>query len=613
LDVDIDLDDDTAEERMHANRTELQAACDMAGRRDAAPLVGGFDGNNGIVQLPAGTIYVLHPDDQPHHILELDERHAGITIRGAGREKTVLIDRSEAHDGLFIVAALSRRISGPAYDMDGFGSGSTSVTVGDPDLCSENELLYSWNQNSGTDRSARQRCSITSVSGSTAHFTPALSTNWNSFRHYQGYSVDGGIDVGATTSTLEDSALAANFNINDDIMISDGPAINEVFAEWLRVTGVDSDMGTISFTPPVRQSYAEGLTCLLPAPHMSDITFRDLSFAGPIGDSLRIVGYFKYGVRLQLENIDIVRDGTDIEGSLNVGLENCGQGLINHFRTPGTLEFGNCSDFLVNDVAAKFLSSEEYCFDFQFTNLLLDGRGIHFNGSHDASPCRRMHVDHALFLNYGYGSGDASNSGFDVVEGSRISNVTMLFPQNDDAIFLNDDDISVSNFSTQSSIRVRGQNVRLSNISAPGLVFENVSGYGPSSGSLLTPLYPDSVQVNDTTSHGAWLRPLFVQNDGAIDMPLWSTASGATPPGLTIPSTDAGKVTMSVVGAEDQTDDLTQWLDHSSELLFAIRSDCNLKTANAVTVTLGSLVKALPIYDGADELIGYIPIYAGTE
>jgi hypothetical protein len=101
LEIDIDLGAEDAEDRAHQNWLELQAADAMAGRRDdPVPnldpppehppyLPGGFHGNNGTVLLPAGTIYASEPGENPRSIIELDERHAGITIQGAGREKTL--------------------------------------------------------------------------------------------------------------------------------------------------------------------------------------------------------------------------------------------------------------------------------------------------------------------------------------------------------------------------------------------------------------------------------------------------------------------------------------------------------------------------------------------
>ena len=56
LEVDINLEDDTAEERIEANYAEFHAACDMAGRRDAASLIKGFDGNNQVMREISGTI-----------------------------------------------------------------------------------------------------------------------------------------------------------------------------------------------------------------------------------------------------------------------------------------------------------------------------------------------------------------------------------------------------------------------------------------------------------------------------------------------------------------------------------------------------------------------------
>ena len=61
IDVDI-TNPGPADERVYQNFRELHAAYAMAGRRDDADLLGGFQGNNGLVLLPAGTIYASDPN-----------------------------------------------------------------------------------------------------------------------------------------------------------------------------------------------------------------------------------------------------------------------------------------------------------------------------------------------------------------------------------------------------------------------------------------------------------------------------------------------------------------------------------------------------------------------
>lgn len=609
LETDIDLEAENAEELVYANWHELQAAYAMAGRRDEAELPGGFAGNNGTVVLPAGTIYAsTPPEETPASLIQFDERLAGITIQGAGRQKTLLVD---PYSSLPAIQISSRRIS---YLSEGeFEKNATTVTLLDPEVAAEDEVLYFWNYNSGGTRSDRQRVRITDITSGVATFTPELSETWNRFRHFIGYEVSNGLAVGDSSVDLVDPAHEEFFRVNDDVVISDGPAINESFVEWLRVTKITTSMGgvkTVHFTPPVRQAYEEGLTCLLPAPHLSDITIRDLSIAGPVNNADRFMGYIKLGVRIQMENVDFVPDGTDWEDPVDepaqFNILSSGIVTIDHFRTRGYLLFNVTHDAVVNDVWATQIAGEEYCFDFFFTNITTDGIGFRFD---TVGASQRIHVTNALFMNYGFTDDVSCGIGF--AAHSRIANVTIMMPRFASTMYLISD-ISLDNVSMDIPLIVIGTDVRLNNLTVPeGVTFHHPGSSGPdSSGVMLSPLLPDPSKVHNTTAAGQWFRPMFVTSDGTANLPVWDNTPGATAPGLVLSSPAADKVPLTIQAADSQTADLQQWKNDEGNVLFAILDDGNIASTNIESSSPpGSANKRLVICDETGSPHGYIPIH----
>jgi hypothetical protein len=287
LTTDIDLEDENAPDFVEANWVELKAALDVAAE-SSEPL----RGINATIELPAGKIYISAGLGSPW--LQMDERHSGVTVRGAGTAATVMADpyRTSNADIVIFGGCIGNIVGGL------FAETSTTVTlpVAEAVKYHDPQLLYFWKFNSGTTRTElRQRCRITDVNDSTGviTFTPALSDNWDQLRPVKGFEVSGAPEAGEDFVLLADANLAENFKVNDDVIIGDGPAIQEFYCEWVTVTDVDHQQGRISFRPPLRRSYGNDLTCMIPPPHMTDIALRDFTVAGPVSlpDELRWVGY----------------------------------------------------------------------------------------------------------------------------------------------------------------------------------------------------------------------------------------------------------------------------------------------------------------------------------
>lgn len=73
---------------------------------------------------------------------------------------------------------------------------------------------------------------------------------------------------------------------------------------------------------------------------------------------------------------------------------------------------------------------------------------------------------------------------------------------------------------------------------------------------------------------------------------------------------NATTVACVVQGQPSQSVNLLEVQNSSAVVLFAVQSDGNLRTSNAVAATTpGSVVKKLPLYDASGTLLGYLPIY----
>jgi hypothetical protein len=606
LHVDIDPADTETKHLVVENWNEIQAARDMALSLNAT------------LVFPAGKIYASAAVDGSIHvpIIALDDRHSGTTIRGAGPQTTVLADP-------YRVANADVRIQGRAIgDIlispdPAWEEGTTHIEVPLSDVANyqEDEVIHFWIGNVGVDRTTnRQQVRITAVNPTTGRvdFTPAMSDDWNRGRHAKGFEVTGGVDVGDTEATLTDSEFADFFKINDDMIIGDGPGFNEFYGEFVTVTNVSG--GTISFHPPARRKYLSGVTCLIPPPHLTDITLRDFAFAGPVGLSpfpTRWTGFFKYGRRLRMENFDIVKDGEDEGNPSEIGFFNCGEFFVSNCHL-GNLAIGGAShDGLVDNIIVAAIGGEEYSMDMRFSRIVTSSFFFSGNVSYGGwTPCVRIVLTDSL-LN------GATRFGF--TDESQYSNIQIVnflsLDENPPIVYANADNTTVENITCDVPIRFRGQNWRIANVTAPSVTIEDfpIGEPDPTTGVFLTPLNDDPTAYVDSTPAGRVQRPLLVNKDGTTRAPQakFSDAGALETPGLILTGPAADKVPLKIVGHSSQSVDLQRWQSSGGTIFWSIRSDGEIATNKSIAVTsITNPTKAIKVVDPDDgSTVGYLALY----
>lgn len=582
LEVDINLADDDADDRVVANGRELQAAYDMAAEANAT------------VQLPAGRINAsgaaLASVGKP--IINLDERHAGITIRGAGRAATVLVDPYANDVTSLPITIKSRRISGiyqsPSYP-DKYPADTATVTVplADIDRFQPGDVLYFWFYSlSRNDQSPSQRCRITAVNPSTGVVTfeeELEAYMWNVFRHMKGHeATDDALAAGGVQVALADGAFTSEFHVNDDIYITGGPAINETYGEWVTITGFHPTIATIIyFSPPLRQAYAAESVSVLPPPHMTDITLRDLSVAAPINNEVRYMGSVTVGRRICFENVAFVPDGDDFVqvayGVLDVAT--CGDVSFRHCLLFG-LSFSVTHDGILDDITARGFGFSEFCFDFECSRITFNGGNFICQDKLGFGPCQRIHLRDSLALSYCVDSGDP---GMRFAEGSRISNVRLTNAKNAAEIFLNDDNLVLDGVRFDKEVWIIGENVRVGPVSAPRFrLFASDDPPRDSSGVLVGPV--DTPELVDDNLAGKWLQPLMVSNDGSAQP--WQSLEETTlrKPGLKLPSAGTMTVPLTIIGAGIQSANLTEWKTSGGTIVIKIDASGALVVGARATI-----------------------------
>lgn len=583
-----------------ANGRELQASYHMAA--DA----------NATLRLPAGMIYASGaPLNQVGPaIIKLDERHAGLTIEGAGRGATVLADPYAIGVQSVPIQISSRRITNSVNGDFKVNSLSFSgITPGAMDEFEVGALAYFWTFNTTKNRTLqRELRTITGVNSTagTLSIDSVLTVAANNVRAVRGKRVSGAAAVGSNDIVLASAGDLGLFRVNDDVVIGDGPAINEFFCEWVTVTGVDVTNSRVYFTPPLRQAYSANFTCIVPVPNMTDITLRDLSIAAPKNSSIRYIGYVRIGRRIRLENVAFVPDGDDfvsvIHGALDV--TGCGDISFVHCSIFGP-SFTVCHDGLLHDITARGFGFSEYCLDFKCSSITIDGGNFLCQDIDGFGPCHRIHLRDFLALSYCV---DSSDSGIRLAEGSHISNVRLTNARNEAVIYLNDDNMVLDNVRFDKEVWIGGADVRIGGLSAPVFRLRGPAGSFPaSSGVLIGPI--DTPQMVDSAPIGNWLQPLMVDHDGSATP--WQSSDGYTPrkPGLVLPSAAQDTVPLTVQGAASQSVALQQWKDNSGTVLFTILSDGNIGTSKSTSAsTLGNVVKKVPIKDSSGNLLGYLAI-----
>jgi hypothetical protein len=365
--------------------------------------------------------------------------------------------------------------------------------------------------------------------------------------HIKGYAVTGAPTIGDTTVTLVLSGLASNFSSNDDILIGDGPGINEFFGEWVKVVSVSG--AVITFDPPLRQSYGNDLACVVPGrlnpltgrrQHMTDIILRNLSIAAPTsGEFAGVFGVVRGGVRIRFENVGFIVSpfATTAQDLKEMSFATCGDLTIRDGFYDGELVLGPVQNATVDNVVAGSLRVSEFSRVCNILNVeTLREPGIEINGG--------------------------------LCAGVTLSNCVV---RGDDAIAI-----------------VYAENARIENLTADQLTLANGS-----SGVLATPLAPDPAGVVDGTNPGDWLEPLQRQvKDRKVR------------------SAHPSHVTLEVAAIDSQTADLQRWEDDQGDMLFAIRVNGDIASANIEAMGLPDVnPHRLPIYDAGGNLYGYIPVY----
>ncbi len=561
-----------------ANAEALAAAAHTAGRY------------NGTVQLPGGRIYL---GGTGATAFTLDERHAGLVVRGAGPGKTVLV-ATTAGATLGLVSRL----------VDGRSPGTiiNFNTVEVPNIAdyAVREVIYFWTVQQGPNRSVRSRSVVDSfpIIPNRVQVTGGSSTGFSDFKHVKGFAVNPLAGAGqpipakSTSINIPDPANRAVFAPGDDVLLGDGPGINEFFGEWLTVESVNTMTGNVTFTTPTVQEYAADLACLVPGyqpfpptgprQHMSDITIRDLSIASPPPHDAEGFGLVRAGLRFAFDNVAFVPfPGEQLPTAPpDFTLATCGRVSVRDVTLAARLVVGSCQDAVFNNVTAPGVHCHEYARDCAFIACHITGRDGFTLG-----PRECQHIDLTNCTISGY----ASNAGVANVafaSDSSITGVQLRRPLNaDDPVVLS------------------GQNIRVTTLASDSPVTLATG----SSGELLSPLAAG--QLDD--SSGSWDQPLTVRSSGVVRVPTFAASGDSRPDLIVVPPT-IYRVGLKVRRQPNQIADLTQLLteDPEADPLLAVRADGHLMTSNAEDAggVEGQIVKKLKVYL-PNGTVRYIALY----
>lgn len=503
------------------------------------------------IQLPTGVFFI---GDGTQAIFALTESHAGVTIEGMGVGKTVFVPASDV--SVLPLSLLSTRVS---YSSSGTLNPTLatiteipSAEIGDYNV---DDVIYIWALNSSNARSVSYRRTILNVNvgGTSIDLNSSFpSLTGGLFKHVKGVALSGEIAAGANTVTLPSSGLASRLTVGDDVLIGDGPALNNFYSEWARVAGISGT--TVYLDRRLRRTYAPSGSgrdaCIVPGPHMTDITIRNLSIAVPDPEAAVPLATLRFGFRTRLENVEFVPLPNGTMRNLSVDVVNCGEVELAGVSGLSTLTFHASQDVQQQGGLVPGIVAREYCSDLLFDGLTTHGPdGFQCASASGPGPCERIHLVNSRVTNHGDGS-SASNVNF--VAGSVISNVQIVQPNNDTppAIELEDDNLTLTSVTSESEISVAGEDQRIDKLTAPHLTLEDGS-----SGVLLTPLLPEADEVEDMATPGAWRTPLPTRIDGKVA------------------GTEATDVSLQVIAVASQTADLQQWQDSSGSVLFRVNKD----------------------------------------
>lgn len=550
---------------------------------------------NGTVQLPVGNIYF---DTAVQDAPILDERHAGIVIRGSGPGKTVLIPVN-AKGFNFVSRLVDGRSRGDI-------STSTIVSVPNASDYQQDEVIYFWNHQVGPDRSPRVRLKVVNVNTQSGNIThDGMSTGFNDFMHVKGFIVDGATSPGqpvpaGATSVRVPTPIPAYFYFfapGDDVLLGDGPGINEFRGEWLTVATVDPETGDITFTTPTIQAYESNQAALVPGykpgpatgrQHMSDITFQDLAIAAPFSYESKPIGLIRAGLRFTFDNVGFRANPANSPATVcDLQFVTCGQTSFRDVTlTNGRLVVGTSQNANFVNVTASAIHLHEYARDCVFTACRVTGPDGFTIG-----PLECQHIDMTNCTISGYGStGGVAHVTFasdSAVTGVQLRPPSLPYPPD--------------------PVVITAQRLRLMALASgsPLTLAAN------SSGEMLTLL--GAGQFYDLSGPtAAWDQPLTVRRDGVVRVPTFEFGEFVAGPELVVEPPTGLNVGLKVRCRANQAEDLQQWLSEDGQAapLFAVRADGHLMTSKAENPggVEAQIVKKLKVYlpDGS---FRYLALY----
>lgn len=547
------------------------------------------------IQLPVGLFYV---GGAATALFRFDELTAGLTIRGMGPSNTILVPYSTSSITPFKLE--STRVS---YSSNGTPNGSALRIDGIPanelNNYQRHELVYIWALNSGNTRSVSYRRRIDNVD--TANLRLDLDSSFPAgtflFKHVKGLAIEGPIPAGSTTVTLEDPTLSNRLTVGGDVLIGDGPALNNFYSEWARIAAITgSDPVAVTLDRRLRRVYAPTGSnrgaCIVPGPHLADITIRDLTILPDNVTPSNGFGLVRFGVRVRLHNVEL-RPATGSTGIVAgpIQMVNCGNSAVEGIDSPATLKVIAAQDIHVRDCQVGGVIGSEYCSDCLFDGLTtFRADGFQFASASGPGPCLRVHLVNSRITNHG----ETSHPNVNFVEGSVIENVQIVQPGTSGsptpAIVLEDDNLTLNAVVADLLLLVRGTDWRIGNLTAYGGLKLDVN----SSGILLAPVLPASPGVDELSPVGAWRRPLRAYIDGRVA------------------AEDVDQVALIVAGRDGQNADLTQWQSDGGTRFYGIRADGELATSRALDANgVSNLTAVVSLFDidNPSTVIGYIPVY----
>jgi hypothetical protein len=170
------------------------------------------------IQLLAGLFY-LGLGTNP--LLQLDEAMTGLTVRGMGAAKTLLVSAS---DGISPIRFVSKRVDHFSIGTVEAPPSTQIINVTDIENYDPGDVVYIWTENTANTRSVSHRRVIQTVDMINRTLTligknPSLP-NPVRFKHVKGIALMGVVSAGDLVVELEDAALASRLTVGDDVLIS---------------------------------------------------------------------------------------------------------------------------------------------------------------------------------------------------------------------------------------------------------------------------------------------------------------------------------------------------------------------------------------------------------